>query len=96
MAGQFQPVRSFVMIVAAVFVICGVMALYTHPAAHGSRAEERAAYVIAEKPGAQALDTEQIPLKIGYYSQTGNFRLHYSQIGTNGPRDGFLSRQSAR
>jgi hypothetical protein len=39
---------------AAAFVVCGVTAFYTHRAAHGGTAEERAAYAIGEKVGEEA------------------------------------------
>ena len=34
MARQFKPVRFFVMMAVAAFVVCGVTAFYTHRAAH--------------------------------------------------------------
>src|SRR6266487_7117353 len=43
MARQFKPVRFFVVMGAATFVVSGVTAFYTHRAAHGRTAEERAA-----------------------------------------------------
>ncbi len=43
MARQFKPVRFFAMMSVAAFVVCGVTAFYTHRAAHGRTAEERAA-----------------------------------------------------
>ena len=35
MARQFKPVRFFVMMGTAAFIVCGVTAFYTHRAAHG-------------------------------------------------------------
>jgi flagellar biosynthesis/type III secretory pathway protein FliH len=55
MARQFKPLRFFVMMAVAAFVVCGVTAFYTHRAAHGRTAEERAAYAIGERAGEQAL-----------------------------------------
>jgi hypothetical protein len=46
MAREFKPVRFFVMMALAAFVVCGVTSFYTHRAAHGRTAEERAAYAI--------------------------------------------------
>ena len=54
MPREFKPVRFFVMMGVAAFVVCGVMAFYTHRAEHGRTAEERAAYWIGEKAGEQA------------------------------------------
>jgi hypothetical protein len=54
MARQFKPVRLFVMMAVAAFVVCSVTAFYTHRAAHGRTAEERAAYAIGEKVGEEA------------------------------------------
>ncbi len=61
MARQFKPVRFFVMMAAAAFVVCGVTAFYTQRAAHGKTAEERAAYAIGEKVGEQALAEAKLP-----------------------------------
>lgn len=54
MARQFKPVRFFVMMGVAAFVVCGVTAFYTHRAAHGRTSEERSAYVVGEKAGEEA------------------------------------------
>ena len=54
MARQFKPVRFFVMMAVAAFVVCGVTAFYTQRTAHGRTAEERSAYAIGEKAGQQA------------------------------------------
>ena len=35
MAREFKPVRFFVMMALAAFVVCGVTSFYTHRAAHG-------------------------------------------------------------
>jgi hypothetical protein len=53
MAGEFKPVRFFVM-AAAACIVCGVTAFYTHRAAHGRTADERAAYAIGERAGEEA------------------------------------------
>src|SRR5436305_12613133 len=54
MAREFKPVRFFMMMALAAFVVCGVTAFYTHRAAHGRTAQERAAYAIGEKAGEEA------------------------------------------
>jgi len=54
MAREFKPVRFFVMMAAAAFVVCGVTTFYTHRAAYARTAEERAAYPIGEKAGGSA------------------------------------------
>ena len=54
MAREFKPVRFFVMMAAAALVVCGVTAFYTHRAAHGRTAGERAAYSTGLKAGEQA------------------------------------------
>jgi hypothetical protein len=46
---------------AAAFVVCGVTAFYTHRAAHGGTAEERAAYAIGEKVGEEAPAEVKLP-----------------------------------
>ena len=61
MARQFKPVRFFVMMGTAAFVVCGVTAFYTHRAAHGRTEEERAAYAIGERAGGQAPRDSKLP-----------------------------------
>ena len=38
----------------AAFIVCGVAVFYTHRTAHGTTAEEQAAYEIGEKAGEEA------------------------------------------
>jgi len=54
MTRQFKPVRFFVLIGLAAFIVCGVAVFYSHRTAHGTTAEERAAYELGEKAGEQA------------------------------------------
>jgi hypothetical protein len=61
MARQFKPLRFFVMMAVTAFIVCGVTAFYTHRAAHGRTAEERAAYSIGEKAGEQAPRDAKLP-----------------------------------
>ena len=52
MAREFKPVRFFVMMAVAAFIVCGVTAFYTHRVVRGRRpAEERQGYWIGEKAG---------------------------------------------
>ena len=61
MARKFKPVRFFVLMGVAAFVVCGVTAFYTHRAAHGRTAEERTAYEIGEKAGEEAARDAKLP-----------------------------------
>jgi hypothetical protein len=61
MARQFKPVRFFVLMGLAAFIVCGVAVFYTNRAAHGRTAEERAAYEIGEKAGEQAPPNAKLP-----------------------------------
>ena len=54
MARQFKPVRFLVLVGAAAFIVCGVAVFYIHRTAHGTTAEERAAYESGEKAGEEA------------------------------------------
>src|SRR5207248_10892738 len=54
MSREFKPVCFFMMMALAPFVVCGVTSSYTHRAAHGRTAEERAAYAIGLNTGEQA------------------------------------------
>jgi hypothetical protein len=61
MAREFKPVRFFVMMAVAAFIVCGLTAFYTHRAEHGRTAEERQAYWIGEKAGEQAPRDAKFP-----------------------------------
>jgi hypothetical protein len=61
MAREFKPVRFFVMMALAAFVVCGVTSFYAHRAAHGRTPEERAAYAIGLKMGEQAPPKAMLP-----------------------------------
>jgi hypothetical protein len=54
MTRQFKPARFFVLMGVAAFIVCGVAVFYSHRTAHGTTAEERAAYEIGEKAGEEA------------------------------------------
>lgn len=97
MARQFKPVRFFVMMGAAAFIVCGVTAFYTHRAAHGRTAEERAAYAIGERAGEQAPRDAKLPtaaelnmMAQKYFKQqgTGN-QQNWNLAFENGYSDGF-------
>ena|SRR5947199_10757109 len=61
MIRQFKPVRFTVLIGLAAFIVCSVAVFYTHRTAHGTTAEERAAYESGEKAGEQALHGATLP-----------------------------------
>jgi hypothetical protein len=60
-AKEFKPVRFFVMMAVAAFVVCGVTAFYTHRTAHGRTPEERQAHAIGERAGEQAPSDGKLP-----------------------------------
>jgi hypothetical protein len=79
MAREFKPVRFFMLMALAAFVVCGVTAFYTHRAAHGRTAEERSAYAIGLKAGEQApadailpTDAELNMMAQKYFQQQGS------------------------
>jgi hypothetical protein len=61
MARQFKPVRLTVLIGSVAVIVCGVAVFLTHRGAHGKTAEERAAYEIGAKAGAQAQRDAKVP-----------------------------------
>jgi len=61
MATQFKPVRFLVLVGVAAFIVCGVAVFCTHRTAHGTTAEERAAYESGEKAGEEALPGATLP-----------------------------------
>jgi hypothetical protein len=97
MARQFKPVRFFVMMGAAAFVVCGVTAFYTHRAAHGRTAEERAGYAIGERAGEEAPRDAKLPTAADlnmmaqkYFKQQGSGEQQSWDLAfENGYADGF-------
>ena len=97
MAREFKPVRFFVLMGVAAFIVCGVTAFYTHRAAHGRTAEERAAYEIGEKVGEQAPRDAKLPtaaelnvMAQKYFKQQGSGeRQSWDLAFENGYTDGF-------
>jgi hypothetical protein len=61
MARQFKPVRLTVLIGVAALMVCGLAVFYNHRTAHGTTAEERAAYESGEKAGEQAARGATLP-----------------------------------
>src|SRR6201982_1715118 len=61
MTRQFKPVRLTVLIGATAIIVCGFAVFYTHRSAHGTTAEERAAYEIGEKAGEKAPGGATLP-----------------------------------
>jgi hypothetical protein len=97
MARQFKPVRFFVMMGTAAFIVCAVTAFYTHRAAHGRTAEERAAYAIGEKAGGEAPAEATLPTAAAlntmaqkYFKQQGSGNQGSWDLAfENGYTDGF-------
>src|SRR4029450_3037491 len=97
MAREFKPVRFFVMMALAAFVVCGVTAFYTHRAAHGRTADERAAYAIGLKGGEQAPPGATLPTDADlnmmaqkYFKQQGSGnQQNWDFAFENGYTDGF-------
>jgi hypothetical protein len=97
MAREFKPLRFFVMMALAAFVVCGVTVFYTHRAAHGRTAEERSAYAIGLKAGEQApaqailpTDAELNMIAQKYFKQQGSGdQQRWDLAFENGYTDGF-------
>jgi hypothetical protein len=96
-AREFKPLRFFVMMAVAAFIVCGVTAFYTHRAAHGRTAEERAAYGTGEKAGEQAPRDAKLPTPADlnmmaqkYFEQQGSGkRQNWDLAFENGYEEGF-------
>jgi hypothetical protein len=90
-------VRFFVLMGVVAFIVCGVTAFYTHRAAHGRTAEERAAYEIGEKVGEQAPRDAKLPtaaelnvMAQKYFKQQGSGEKQSWDLAfENGYTDGF-------
>jgi hypothetical protein len=97
MAKQFKPVRFFVMMAVAVFIVCGVTAFCTHRAAHGRTPEERQAYWIGEKAGEDAPRDAKMPTPAAlnitaqkYFEQHGlGNKQNWDLAFEHGYEDGF-------
>ncbi len=61
MPSQFKPVRFFVLMALAAFIVCGAVAFFTERAKHGRTAPERAAYSLGEKAGETAAPDAKLP-----------------------------------
>ena len=97
MARQFKPLRFFVMIGSAAFIVSGVTSFNTHRAAHGRTAEERAGYAIGERAGEQAPRDAKLPtaaelnmMAQKYFKQQGaGNQQNWDLAFENGYSDGF-------
>src|SRR5213083_2553991 len=61
MTRRFKLMRFCVLMGLAAIIVCGVAVFYTHRSAHGTTAEERAAYEIGEKAGEKAPGGATLP-----------------------------------
>src|SRR5437773_9667238 len=98
-APEFKPLRFFVLIGLAAFVVCGVAVFYTHRSAHGRTAEERAAYEIGERAGEQAPRDAKLPTDAElnmtaqkYFKQQGSSD---DQLRNPSPAGGLEARKQA-
>jgi hypothetical protein len=98
MAREFKPVRFTVLIGLTAIFVCGVAVFYTHRAAHGRTAEERAAYEIGEKTGEQAprdaklpTDAELNTIAQKYFEQQGSA----NEVRNPSPAGGLEARKQA-
>ena len=51
---MIRQLHFFVLVGLAAIIVCGVAVFYTHRSAHGTTAEERAAYESGERAGGEA------------------------------------------
>src|SRR6266850_2781137 len=58
MARQFKVI---LLMGVAAFIVCGMAVFYTHRTAHGTTAEEQAAYESGEKAGKEAPSSATLP-----------------------------------
>ena len=61
MTMRFKLMRFCVLMGVAAIITCGVAVFYTHRSAHGTTAEERAAYESGEKAGEEAPARAKLP-----------------------------------
>src|SRR6266850_7518019 len=58
---MIRQLRLFVLVGLAAIIVCGVAVFCTHRSAHGTTAEERAAYESGEKAGGEAPPGATLP-----------------------------------
>src|SRR6266571_7483976 len=63
MTRRFKLMRFLVLMGVVAIIVCGVAVFYTHRSAHGTTAEERAAYEIGEKAGEEAPPGATLPME---------------------------------
>src|SRR5438874_12812640 len=61
---MITQLRFFVLVGLAAIVVCGVAVFYTHHSAHGTTAEERAAYESGERAGGEAPRGATLPTEM--------------------------------
>jgi hypothetical protein len=101
MAREFKPVRFFVMMAIAAFIVCGVTAFYTERAKQGRTSDERSAYVIGKRAGEEsAAAGKPLPTAAGLnmmaqerFKQEGSGNQSDWDLGfERGYEDGFKAR----
>ena len=103
-AREFKPIRFFVMMAVAAFIVCGVTAFYTHRAEHGRTPEERQAYGIGKKAGEQEPRDAKLPTPAAlnmmaqkYFEQQGlGNKANWDLAFEHGYEDGFKKTHSGR
>jgi len=96
MAREFKPVRFFMMMAVAAFLVCGVTAFYTHRAEHGRTAEERPAYWIGEKAGEQAPGDAKLPTSAEFEQHGSGTKQDWDLAFEHGYEDAFKKTHSHR
>lgn len=97
MARQFKPVRFFVLMALAAFIVCGVTAFFTHRAEHGRTSQERSAYAVGEKVGKEAPSGMKLPTAAAlnmmaqdYFARQGSGEpMAWKSAFEHGYEDGF-------
>src|SRR5438309_5454872 len=64
MTRRFKLMRFCVLMGVAAIIVCGVAVFYTHRSAHGTTAEERAAYESGERAGGEASRGATLPTEV--------------------------------
>ena len=102
MAREFKPLRFFVLMAIAVFIATAVTSFYTHRAAHGRNADERAGYAIGVKVGTNLGAGAKLPsaaelniLAQQYFKEQGSGNKQDWDLGfERGYEDGFKKTHS--
>ena len=84
MAREFKPLRFFVLVALVIFIGAAVTSFYTHRAAQGQTADERAGYAIGFRAAGNAPAAAELPTAAALNMMA---QQHFKQHGSGNQQD---------